>query len=182
MKSVTEKYTCSNCELWIEDPSVKVVGGATIKLADGVSIERQFGRCRRDPPVMAMVPQAHPLDAKQIVMNEKPIRPVTASVDFCSCHPAYRLDTETLHEMNREHARRTYLEYKPGKHDDATAAGFSRVPSLDEAKRMSRGAGAIAQDPTKPHKFVATVNPAVCDICGGAAGDTNSLHDLGASA
>ena len=78
--------------------------------------------------------------------------PITLDSEFCSHHPILKADTEAGVEALRERARREYLDYRPGKNPDEIAAGFSRPPTLAEAKLIARGADAKPREPVPQPK------------------------------
>jgi hypothetical protein len=88
---------------------------------------------------MAMIPMPHPMDPRQMQLKAQRYYPITQPGEICSHHPILKADTERGIEALREQARREYLDYRPGKNPDEIAAGFSRVPNLDEAKRIAVG-------------------------------------------
>ena len=152
MSALTEKYNCGNCDFWQEDAGLQPADAPGIKIADGGNRKLRCGFCRKDPPIpfMEMVP--HPINPQIGMMKQKRMMPITLDSEICSFHPILKADTERGLEALRESARREYLDYRPGKNPDEIAAGFSRVPNLDEAKRMARGADAPRGEPVPQPK------------------------------
>mgnify|MGYP001562304461 CR=1 FL=1 len=123
MIKIIDKYCCGNCDFYLPDDLKHPVLVA--------------GRCRKDPPVTVLRWFREPLRVRPIVNYE----------EICSFHPMLHADTERGIEALREAVRREYLDYRPGKNPDEIAAGFSRVPTLEEAKRLARGADAKPGEP-----------------------------------
>ena len=144
---ITDKYNCGNCDFWLEDPALAVVGKGLITHDSGKPVVLKFGHCRKDPPAMMMGASPHPMDPRQMQMKLQRVFPITQPGEVCSHHPILHADAERGIEALREAARREYLDYRPGKNPDEIAAGFSRVPTLDEAKRIARGADAKRGEP-----------------------------------
>ena len=86
---------------------------------------------------MMMGASPHPMDPRQMQMKLQRIYPITQPGEICSHHPILRMDVERATEWSREHTRREYIDYRPGKKPDENAAGFSRVPTLAEAKHIA---------------------------------------------
>ena len=154
MTVITDKYNCGNCDFWQEDAGLQPADAPGLKLSDGGIRKFRCGFCRKDPPVpyMEMVP--HPMNPQIGQMKQKRMMPITLDTEVCSHHPILVADTERGIETLREAARREYLDYRPGKNRDEIAAGFSRVPTLDEAKRIARGADAPRREPVPQPKPV----------------------------
>lgn len=142
MGALTDKYNCGNCDFWLEDITLQPAEGPGLKLADGGNRKLRCGFCRKDPPMpyMEMVPNA--LDPRQGVMKQKRLMPITLDTEICSHHPILRADVLRGTVAQSVRAYLDLLDYKPGKYPDETAAGFSRVPTLEEAMRLARGATA----------------------------------------
>lgn len=149
---ITDKYNCGNCDFWLEDATLAVTGKSLIQADSGKSVVLRFGHCRKDPPVMSMMPAPHPMDPRQLQLKLQRHYPITGPHEICSHHPVLHADAERGIEALREHARREYLDYRPGKNPDETAAGFSRPPTLEEAKRLARGADAKPGEPVPQPK------------------------------
>jgi hypothetical protein len=150
---LTEKYNCGNCDFWLEDASLKPTDGPGIKLSDGGERKISCGFCRKDPPAPYMVMEPNALDPRVGQMKQKRMMPITLSGEICSHHPVLRADVLRGMVAGCVRAYLDMLDYKPGKYPDETAAGFSRPPTLAEAKGLAAGA---TEKPTAPVDKVAT--------------------------
>jgi len=153
MSAITEKYNCGNCDFWLEDPTLSPSAGAALVMHDsGKPRAPRLGHCRMDPPTMVMIPVAHPMNPQMMQMKMQRHYPITQPDEICSHHPILKADTLRGMVALSIRAYLDMLDYKPGKYPDETAAGFSRIPTLDEAKRMAQGANANPGEPVPPEQ------------------------------
>lgn len=142
MSAITDKYNCGNCDFWLEDPTLTPTGGPLLTMHDsGAKRAMRLGHCRKDPPSMVMVPVPHPMDPRQVQMRLQRHYPITQPDEFCSHHPILKADTlRGMAAMAVQAYLRDVLDYKPGTYPDQNAAGFNRIPTLEEAKTLALGA------------------------------------------
>jgi hypothetical protein len=143
---ITETYRCENCDFWQEisehSASSPLMDGAGRPLSGA-----RAGNCRKDPPQIHPIPVPGKLHG-QVVLEIKRIYPPTLADEVCSHHSALagRLWKGAIEYAVRHW--REYLDYRPGKYPDETAAGFSRPPTFDEARKYVPGPD--APKPDKP--------------------------------
>ena len=125
------EHTCKTCQFWETKGEMDLSGG--IALNDGGRVKGEVGECHKNPPRMAMVGQQSALGQMQATLQR--IFPMTLASEFCSHHPANKRDEVARTVALALGLYFNRLEYDPDKHH--TKAGFSRVPTLDEAKRMA---------------------------------------------
>lgn len=143
MKEIHKKYNCGNCDFFVFDAALQPTNANVIKTADAdLNRKVRCGRCHKDPPQMVMLAVPNPLDARQVQMKQERVYPLMADYEFCSHHPMLRADTLRGLVAACFYAWDNRLTYKPGEIPDSIAAGFSRPPTLDEAKKLAFGADA----------------------------------------
>jgi len=131
------KAQCKNCDHW------KFVGSGTVTLPDGIakgpkndgSKVVEIGLCTLKPPVVHFVPRASNVLQGAYQLEKQRHYPETTSDEVCGEHPAVKLKTAATLIQIAIKAWITKLEYDPDKHH--TNEGFSRIPTLDEAKALA---------------------------------------------
>lgn len=127
--------TCSSCEYWRELPDAQAVGA--IIAANG--LRERVGNCLLNPSLSNHVPIPSQVDPRRGQLAQTPYYPITADTATCMWHPQrVELLLKGAIAFAVQHWRE-YLDYRPGKHPDTIAAGFSRTPSFLEALRFAVG-------------------------------------------
>lgn len=134
---------CSTCPYWRGDAALKPAAAPVLAANDAASDVSPdtppAGRCYLNPPQMVMTPTPHPMDPRQVVMTQERLYPLTLAGEVHACHPDAQKDRVLSAITYAINAWRAHLSYKPGEHPDEIASGFSRVPSLTEAKDFAVG-------------------------------------------
>lgn len=149
--TIREKYNCGNCDFWEFAQELVPVQSSTIKFADGAKpLQVRAGRCRKDPPQMVVIPVQSRMG--QMEVKQERVFPLQTENDFCSHHPMLRADTLRGLVASCFHVWDNRVAYKPGEVADSIAAGFTRKPTLAEAKAIAFGADAKAGEPVPEPK------------------------------
>lgn len=130
------KPTCGGA---VKCPYFHPVEGAesssAILSGNGRRNEPGFGQCHLNPPQMVMAAQQNALGQMQQGMI--PLYPLKHLDGFCSHHPAIVLSRTMFLEKAKIRAQKDALEFDPSKYGDN--AGYSRAPTLAEAKTIGAG-------------------------------------------
>lgn len=121
-------FSCGACPLWQHDPGLKPAAQN-----HGNLTPPRAGHCRLNPPQMMIVPVQSRISQQMEVMTQR-LYPQTFDHETCGQNPRRwddkfrRLVTFAISAWDNR------LTYKPGENRDEIAGGFSRMPSLTEAK------------------------------------------------
>lgn len=125
---------CKSCDFYLAQPGLQ--SPALVAANEQQPVAGGFGYCRLRPPATRLLMQPSPLDPRRAQSVQLPTYPIVPEDGLCERHPA-RLETTwkgAIRYAIKEY--RLFLDYKPGEHPDEFAAGFSRVPTLEEVFRL----------------------------------------------
>ena len=138
---MTEKYNCASCEYYRANPMLEQPGLIAANDNNGSRAKSDSaGLCHAKPPAFHMIMVPSKLDPRVGQMQQLPVYPIVNESATCQYHSGR---VELLFKGAIRFAIRTsreWLDYRPGQNDDRIAAGFSRMPNIAEAMRLSRGA------------------------------------------
>ena len=127
------KACCSNCDHWQfqGEGEVERVGS----LNNGTKETLRIGICSAHPPKVFMVPMGSRVVQGGMQLSAQRFYPQTTESETCGEHPSKRLQLSKVIAGSIIEQYLTRLEYDPDKHH--VKGGFSRPPSLDEAKNLA---------------------------------------------
>lgn len=145
---IDEKFSCASCEYFRANSALEQPGVIAANDTNGSRIKAEdSGHCYLNPPRFHMIAVPSKMDPRVGQLQQLPVFPIVLGNGTCSWHSA-RVEMLLKGAIKfQERNRREYLDYRPGQNDDRIAAGFSRMPSIAEAVKHSRGASEKPGDP-----------------------------------
>lgn len=129
------KACCGNCDHWQYIGEGKIEGANDVGFNGRKTDTFRVGACAANPPQVFMVPQGSRVVSGAMQLSVQRHYPQTAESETCGAHPRKRLQFLKVVAGSIIEQYFSRLEYDPDKHH--VKGGFSRPPSLDEAKNLA---------------------------------------------